>query len=141
MELKSCSFHCLLVWSGGLLMDYLNFEHLLLEKANVSISEMHCNNSKSSKGPVGDAQLLAAHVHQDENRLVPVNTLLPPFCKEKTKTKLILKKLFILFCFFGLADSKSLTESFTNTNLTFILHWSFYFCIDHSLELNQQSTP
>lgn len=46
MELKSCSFHCLLVWSGGLLMDYLNFEHMLLEKANGSISEMRCNNSK-----------------------------------------------------------------------------------------------
>lgn len=50
---------------------------------------MHCNNSPSSKGPVGDVQL-AAHVHQDKNRLVPVKTqsyvpYSPPFCKEKKK--------------------------------------------------------
>lgn len=84
-------------------MDYLNFEHLLLEKASVSAS-VKCTAiiPKSNKGPLGDAQLVAAHVHQDRtgwflSRLNREHPTFPLFAKKKER-KHILKKFF--FCFF-----------------------------------------
>lgn len=46
-------------------------ENLLLEKANVSFSDMHCNNSPTKRR---SSRRCTAHVHQDKNRLVPVKT-------------------------------------------------------------------